>query len=667
MKPGRTGDGHPTVAGPFNSGAVPNLLAVTGIDGIDTSTAAGTVTVSQHIAAEWPIANIRVYAVDGVNGNDANLGYADAAGTSAAQYQAACAAAGAVAKQTIAGLAAIFPRVGNGRLVEIVIANGGVNTQFNYADSLAIALNGSVGWGSGCPEVRATGTQPNASSVAFAGNNAEIDYCGGVTSAAFNAAGYNPTGVPTTTVIQMLKVGGAAPLLPAEPAAPLGFRIRFNSATATVALRGICRQICRVSGTDTVEVQTALPAVPVAGDVFYIEQAGVVCPAFTLGNFGLGTVTSGAQLCGIRSTGSIALSDSHFRLIFCGANALQGLGLNLGLVTQNLLHPVAGSRTVGGGFRSETTVAMNLASGQLGVLAGLVSVGAQTLAFATQLNWGAGSYCGGVYTMQNCQLPVGTDVNTTPNLGINSGTATPRIATRLLLTAVYGQLGALVISGAGASPAIRVGGQSVIVFAQGVVSGATGNNDVGLDLTNARGSLIVLATTPTVTGALGDVRLAGGQIVTWAQAIATGIVDSAGNRIIGTAGVPPQGNLKFTGAIIGGVGPVFAYLADTSPVLIVANEIIPVRYPTSFRLMTRLRVLVIGDTSVNIIPLTLYKNGVATAMVVNIPAGSAGFTKLVDAAHPILFLDGDDYALRLDDAADPGGALVVVATLEYAA
>ena len=82
----------------------------------------------------------------------------------------------------------------------------------------------------------------------------------------------------------------------------------------------------------------------------------------------------------------------------------------------------------------------------------------------------------------------------------------------------------------------------------------------------------------------------------------------------------------------------------------------------------RLRVLVTSDTMANACTCTLYKNGSATAMQVSIPAATVANTKFVDAAHPILFADGDDYVLRLDDAAaDGGNSLNVTAVIEWAA
>jgi hypothetical protein len=53
-------------------------------------------------------------------------------------------------------------------------------------------------------------------------------------------------------------------------------------------------------------------------------------------------------------------------------------------------------------------------------------------------------------------------------------------------------------------------------------------------------------------------------------------------------------------------------------------------------------------------------------MVVTIPAATAANTKFSDLVHPILFLDDDDYDLRMDDAADVAGVVTVSAALEWA-
>ena len=620
---------------------------------------------SDTSGANWPIANKRIYAVDFVNGLDTNAGFADAAGTSAANYAAACAAAGAVAKKTFAGLAAIFPRVGNGRLVEIVIRNGGVNTAQAYVGGLDLFLGGATGWGAQ-PVVRATGTNTNAGSVAFAGDNAEFDYAGGITVPGLNVPGYNPTGAATTTSLPCLQVGGAAPAFPAEPAAPLGWRIRFDINTTTAALRGQCRQIAQVA-TATLTPQTAFSAVPAATDVFYVEQAGVTCDATTLSaGIGPSLLTRGQIIIGIRLTGALILSDVRARFIFSGATAISSTGGTATItVGQNVTHDILGARTIGGGLVIAGNATMQGNTG-MSVFAGFVVTGTLNISYFSNIRWGAGSYAG-VFNLLEVALPVGPSANVIASVGGLAVTlAQPRIgAGGLLLAGASTTIGGCSIQGAGANAAIRLQGRCVVAFQDNPCTGTTGNNDVGLDLTNARGSLVLITITPTVTGALGDVRLAGGQIVTWAQAIATGIVDSAGNRVLGTAAVPAQTPTKFSGTILGGAGATVSYLADKG-IGLAANDAVALRYPTSCRLATRLRVTSVTNTAANAVTCTLYKNGVATAMTVSIPAGSAANTKFSDLVHPILFVDGDDFDLRLDDAADVGAIVNVTALVEWA-
>ncbi len=626
--------------------------------------------------ANWSSSNIRVYAIDPINGNDASRGYADAAGTSAGQYATACAAAGAVAKRTIAGLTAIFPKVGAGRTVEIVIANGGVNTQGAFAETLGQLLNGVNGYALAGPLVRGTGTNTTAGCVAFDGSTADVTYQGAITVPTLNVAGYNPVGATTTSLPCQLAGGGAA-ALPAEPASPLGWRVRFDAATVTVALRNQCRQIAQVAGGNTITPQTAFGAAPAAGDVFYIEQAGIaITVADLISGLGYATPTNvtigvfGAQITGVRWNTTINFSSLEIRMALCGGAAFNVSGdsalINLG---QTLAHPVLGSFTIGGGFRAETGNTSFSTNGlsRLGSTGLVIAAGGFTATNLVNFAWSNGSYVAAALTWSNCSFPVSlSSVTGSPQIGSAASPVRSPRATRLIASNVKGTIGECVFAGAGASPAITVNGCCQIAFATGVCSGTTGNNDVGLDLTAARGCLIILATTPTVTGALGDIRLAGGQIITWAQAIATGIIDSAGNQIIGTAGTPPLAPLKFTGSLFGGAGAALSYCADTSPALLLANEALAVRYPISQRLFTRLRVATLALTT-NTIPntVTLYKNGVPTTMVVPIPAATAAFTKAVDLAHPILFADGDDLALVLANAgADVGAVTEIAATLE---
>lgn len=521
------------------------VLTVTGADGVTITTSGTTITIGQNLSARWNVARCRVYAVDGVNGNDANAGFADPASSSAGDYAIACAAAGAVAKKTIAGLAAIFPRQGAGRLVEIVIAAA------TYTDGLELVLDGVVGYALGSPTIRGTVTNATAGSVAFAGSTADVTMAGGVTVTGLNAPGYNPTGVPTSSVIQCLKVGGAAPAFAAEPAVPLGWRIRFDSATTTAALRNICRSVSQVTGTDTVFVQTVLPAVPVAGDTFYLEQAGVVVPAFTTPSvLGAPPNTSlGIQFVGVRWGGNSAFADIRARFAFCGsanffANGTQGGGTVL-TTSQSFTHPVLGSLTVGGGMRSESASAQftNLQC----VFAGLVTVGSIAFggaASTTNIQWGAGCASRNMF-VANCSLmdtdgvqSQGAITTNIPNLGANVTVGIPRLfgdgaRPLLVIDGSTLRLDAMSLTNAGANPAIKLAGVNRLFFT-GIVAGSTSNTDIGMDLQNAeRNDIVIVAgKLPTVTGTAGDLRMSGQALSVWTNLNFQETWDIAGNHLM---------------------------------------------------------------------------------------------------------------------------------------
>lgn len=510
-----------------------DVTDIVGTDGqvlrvLGTTLGFGTIpnTSVDGIQATWPLGAMRWYTVDGVNGSDTDpVGHPGFSDVSSAD-------AGTKAKKTIAGLAAIFPRVGAGRFVKIVIASG------TYSDGL-IFLSNATGYGN--LAIEGTSTVANAGAVAFDGSaNTEI-HAGAILVPGLNAAGYNPTGTPTVNVIQMVKSGGGAPTLPAEPAAPLGWRIRFDIATTTVALRGICKTITAVSGGDTVTVNTALSTPPVAGDVFYIEKAGVIVGDTAIA----ASDTESLQICGI-DIGNLFIYSGIPRFVLCGATTLnvQYPGL---VDISRIWQPIGGNRAAGGGLRvSGNTSNGGYGGGRWSTIGG-VFVGTVEILNPQAL---LGIADGSVFA-QGIAIQGATQSLNNPDLAETFGSLNAAVPMRIIGAGSYvgGSAGIITrgsllnirivnVTGVGANPAIRVIGTNSINFAN-AVSGSTGNTDVGLDLTASSGSTIVLSTLPSVTGAAGDVRLSDGTIITWAQAQA-GILDPAGNRIIGTTAFPIQ-------------------------------------------------------------------------------------------------------------------------------
>ncbi len=492
------------------------------------------------IVANWPIGIPRIYAVDTVNGNDANKGYADPVSSSAADVAAATQAAGLVAKKTYTGFGSIFPLQGAGRRAAVV------SNQGTYSDSLLAAINGMQGYAQFV--ARGTGTNATAGVTAFDGSAADLIYVGAVTAPSMNAGGYNPTAGATTTVIPCRINGGGTVTFPAEPGSPVGYRIRFSSSTATAALRNVTAAIVGASGaTLTLSNNTALPATPGTGDVFYIEAPGVVTPVptspqgFRITGNGLTGFMSNFFV-GINMTGLLYPQGDMF-LAFSnlgGLSAGNGVPLSIDSTghTQGLYVYVDGVSfpRVGGAGRIDGFINFDFGDNAISlpayVLNGTSSppvavsdsqsfyVGDGAVVYPRLAIGGkqAGSFAG-------VTLGGASAIGERP-LRIISDGAQPAA---LSMNSMNGTLGAIVATQAGAHPAIKISGQSWVTMLN-LVSGSAGNTDVGVDLTGAFSTTIVLVTQPTVTGTLGDLRLCTGTIVTWAQASA-GIVDACGNKV----------------------------------------------------------------------------------------------------------------------------------------
>lgn len=515
--------------------------------------------------ATWPLANARWYALDGTNGFDTNIGFSD---VSSAQ-------AGLVAKKTVAGLAAVLPRNGANRKVVIVVAAG------TYADSIDTLLQGLEGYALNALIV-GTVTNATSGSVAFAGDANDRTQAGFVVVPGLNAGGYNPTGVPTTTAMTLQINGGGAPALPAEPAAPLGWRIRFDSNAPTqAALRGVCRTVVGVP-TNASLTYTVLPAAPLTTDVVYLEKAGVVFSAgrnvfvsmgSTAPNFASG-FTAGFQLVGLDLADNLRLGSGRRRWAGCrfggAANAI--LRAEIEEPGPTYTDETGTTRTVGAGLRVDGTIQYDDATNvsPLGQQS-CVFVGQAFITRATVASLGASSYFGSGLLIDETVMPlqafnahalfnaVGniTIGTTTPNpcrlTGVIAANAGFRSAIQICVSQV--SLAPITITGVGAFPCIQLIGRSIVSL-DGRITGSTGNTDVGLDLTQASNSLVFLPNgNPTVTGTNGDVRLSDGNVISWAQA-GGGIIDAAGNQIVSLGSTPiAESRLSYAGFFVN--DPVF--------------------------------------------------------------------------------------------------------------
>ena len=499
----------------------------------------GTSTVQ----ANWPFANVRWYAIDGVNGNDNYVGYSDISSVEA----------GKVAKKTIAGLGAIFPRQGAGRKAVIKVAAG------TYTDSIDVLFGGVTGYAPNFPIWLPTTTNPTAGCIAFDNSLADKTTAGFVTLPGTSAAGYNPVTPFDPRIIKCVAVGGGTPNFPAETLGPLpmGARIRFAVDTTTVGLRNAAAPIIGLPASDTVSVPNnvdipnggGLPTTPTSEtDVFFIEMPGVIITApshLDVLSMGGGTPQTGApaQIIGTQFSASLRIG-ADIRLTGCWANLLNITAKTDGALlyydetsTQRLVNSAL--RTTG--FLSGGDLNAGLNWNDLTNIT--VATGGVSFGELLSLNFGNGSFVtGGGLSLYSLNCDVTTDPSVVqPNNIIGAKTFNQANAVRIFGSSVGPDGGAagvniisssftfgrMIVQNQGANPALKVFGVSRFCITN-QMSGSSGNSDVGMDLIHSVNSFILIPSLPTVTGTVGDIRLADGTVISWATAMA-GVVDVAGN------------------------------------------------------------------------------------------------------------------------------------------
>lgn len=272
--------------------------------------------------AQWPIGTKRYFCTSAASGSSSNTGFQDGSPSIS------------VAKPTIAETLAVIPKDLAGRQAIWIIEAGSYSTE-------DIDLREFIGAKSGII-IRGTVTDATAGSTRFA-NDANEKICAGfVRTTGTESLGYRVDGAPTVSVFDCVKaVDGTAPALAAEPGL-LVKRIRFDSATPTVALRNITGTIV-ANDTNTITLNDNLPVAPAAGgagvgDVFYIENCGVTVNQVNIeGCFNgesrtsTGAINAGVTIVGIRAArdGSALRARSTPIVTYCGCETItDGSGTN---------------------------------------------------------------------------------------------------------------------------------------------------------------------------------------------------------------------------------------------------------------------------------------------------------------------------------------------------
>lgn len=297
--------------------------------------------------ADWDPTLVRYFVLDEDNGDDANLGYIDAApGTNIS------AAAPGVAIASWAQLLRIVPTIGNSRVAEVIVKARAGGVAYTNSDNIKFATFGYQNF-----VIRGTDTNATAGCTAWDNTAADRIFSGGRQVAGTASSGYNvayssvaitgataasPVEITTgaahgfatgdrvyiegvrgiyeangswlitvtspttftltgsigtgayiaggTQTVQRWKVtlaSGGSPGFTddASNKSLLGKRIRFDANTTTVALRNRADNIWS-NGVDTIIPDNSFNAVaiPVGTDVFYIEEPGVSITSIGLTN-----------------------------------------------------------------------------------------------------------------------------------------------------------------------------------------------------------------------------------------------------------------------------------------------------------------------------------------------------------------------------------------------
>ncbi|MBT8452964.1 MAG: hypothetical protein KJO40_13430 [Deltaproteobacteria bacterium] len=511
------------------------------------------------VAATWGApGSVRYYAVDYDAGSDSNIGYSDVD----------MATAGTVALKTLERLRQVFPPVGNGRRAVIAIAaRAGGAVYRNIANTLddEMQLVGVTGYE--YVLVRGTGNVATAGAVKFANDAADKVALGAQIFAGTNAAGYNPIAPISAGTFDVQLSGGGAPGLAAEPSL-IGKRVRFDSATTTVALRNACGMI-HANDTDTITLARNLPATPVAADVFYIEEPATtvfriqaagcqgattaLLPSFSPTGITFAGLRSSEASAGFVAVGCRGISGS-IRLSFVesyspGFSCSSITDCDKVTVTRQYVDEAASTIEPGTGFVAQGWAGTISQCGSLSMDATVSRVGRyQILGVGPQalnIGTGAGCYFAAGLLFQNCKGSGGTDNTVGGNVvGSNASGAVRR--TRLLggfagscvsVTNSFIFLRGLDIQNVGALSIISLFGLGTLAVINDVV-GSAGNTGNGLDMTLNRNSMVLLGqlNANTFTGGAGrDIAGKGPVYYTHADVARTDVIDKALNYVQGSA------------------------------------------------------------------------------------------------------------------------------------
>ncbi|MES2366348.1 MAG: hypothetical protein V4563_10685, partial [Pseudomonadota bacterium] len=499
-----------------------------------------------------------VYCLDyDGSGNDttAQPGYSEALATPTLTMAAALAAAQLTPFKTIERVAQLMTRAGNNATLVILgkprAAGAAYRNIANTANAdLGDCLNGLNGWK--IISVSGSDLTNSASDKIVAGF---------ITAPGTNAAGYSVgAGSTAFTFSNCLTAAGAAPAFPLEVAGVStisSVRVRFSPTTPTVALQNRCACVYKVGSSTQLVMADDFTAVPAfvapgdpANDIFFLEIPG----------FAVGTITATLGTSGTGANGAVYLT---------GINVVDNVNHNWTAMQSRF----AGVQISAGSFavnRGIEFLALRRRGNELGNITGLTGLGLRVMpgvvwsvteqigrtslassgllgpqTFLAGFDFFGGA---GVHALKGfrCEFQASAAfVGGTPGSGarplrINGGDASiNRIVAGTVAYTDFANCTA---------PCIKVGdrpssgvenqiGDSLVVI-DNITSVDGGNLDVVVDLEFGYRKTVKFLTplAMTATAALGDIRVAGGAICTFAGTAFTNYPDAQGNDIQGAAG-----------------------------------------------------------------------------------------------------------------------------------
>jgi hypothetical protein len=474
-----------------------------------TASAAGT-------TAEWSVTGVRVFCVDDTRPDDSGAGFADSSDTTQGNVATATVACGAVAKKTWAGLMAILPPVGAGRSAYIVAAAGTYTDRFDLVDRAK---------GYAVLHMRGTGTNTTAGATKFTHTTNDLTYLGAVTMTGANAAGYNPTTSTTSDTITLALVGGGSPSFAAEPALPVGARVRFNSATTTTANQNKVFSVVERVNATTVRLNTSIAFVTT--DVLYLEEPGVV-----FSNTGTQTLDGGGstRISGVSFGGGVIAQFGSFTFEFCKIGALTGFqnrGFSMSQQLSLTPFPNVGPSRVSSFGATGGSIAVS--PGSITIVTTMTATGWSTMSFQSKNVVGTNATLrgGASYASPSFGVPnVGATLSAAAHFG-GSGTAgdatnrsnAVRVLGRLIFDGARATIGTVDLPSTSENYGIYLIGQNDLIFASGIYGGTKAI--AGVDAHLSAGSRIVAVSvakntdeSPELTGASGAIYF--GMNTTWA-------------------------------------------------------------------------------------------------------------------------------------------------------